>query len=301
MRIHSFLGLAFLGPLTALSVQASAQTPPSGGQPPVPPANTASSPDVNLSPKRVVIDAGRRSGEEIVVFNKSTATTTYAIELVDRVMTSDGDLKGLDQVTAAQKAKHKSATSFLRYSPRRVTLKPGEAQTVRIQARRPADLAPGEYRAHFSVSAVPPEDSGLDIATAAGAVGANEIGIRLTPVFGISIPIIVREGELPVQSAIGDVKMIEQGGRRAINLAVTRNGQRSLYGDVEVFLLGSGEPRRVAIIRGIGVYPEIERRQITAVVAEDAPKLGAGSRLRIVFKDDDFKKGAVLAQTDVTL
>jgi hypothetical protein len=104
-----------------------------------------------------------------------------------------------------------------------------------------------------------------------------------------------------VEAGIADIRSGGQGDGRAVDLVLTRTGQRSLYGDVEVYLLGSGEPRRIGQLRGVGVYPEVSRRPVRVALAEDAPQLAAGSRLRVVYKDDDFKPGAVLAQADVSL
>lgn len=284
---------------TALTGAALAQTAAPPAAPP--PGNIASSPDVNLTPRRVVFVGAGRGAKEITVFNRSNATATYSIALVDRVMTPDGALVELDALPAERRAALKSATAWVRYSPRQVTLGPNEAQTVRVQARRPADLPPGEYRTHFSVTAVPPQDAGLDVARAAGAVAANELSIRLTPVFGIMIPIIVRSDGLPVTAGISDVALEGAGDRRNVSFTITRSGDRSLYGGADVFLLGGGQPRRIAQIKGIGVYNEIASRRVSLPLAADAPPVPAGSRLRVVYTDDDHKPGAVLAQAEVAL
>ncbi len=82
-------------------------------------------------------------------------------------------------------------TDFLRYFPRRVSLAPNEAQTIRVQLTRTGNLEQGEYRSHMYFRAVEEQ-------TALGAEEAEEsegISINIKTVFGISIPIIVREGE----------------------------------------------------------------------------------------------------------
>ena len=289
--------------LAVVCGEASGQTRPaeSAAAPPAPPANVATSPDVNLSPNRVVIASGQRAGDEIVVFNRSRAKGVYAIELVDEAMTPDGAIKPLKEVSPAERAKVKTASEWLRYSPRRVTLDPNQSQTVRVLARRPADLATGEYRTHFTVTAVPPEETGTSIAQAVGQVAPGQIAIRLTPVYGISIPIIVRQGELTAKAGFANIKAVEQAGRRAVNFDLTREGDRSIYGDIEVLLMGAGAPKRIALVRGLAVYPEINQRSVSLPLAQDAPKIGSGSKIRLVFTDEDFKKGAVLAQADVTL
>lgn len=284
--------------LAALAASADAQT---ASQEDAAEANTATSPDVNLTPRRLVFGPNDRGVKEITVFNRGDKQATYNIVLTDRVMTPEGALVGSDAAPATQKDRLKSATEWVRYSPRQVTLGPHQAQTVRIQARRPSDLPPGEYRTHFSVTAVPPRDTGLDIADAASGAASTDLQIRLTPVYGIMIPIIVRNAELAADAAIADVRVLRKGEQRALQFSLSRNGARSLYGGLEAYLLGSGEPKKIAQIRGVGVYPEVDRRLITLPIMPDAPAISAGSRVRIVYTDDELKPGTVLAQAEATI
>lgn len=264
-------------------------------------ANTATSPDVNLTPRRIVFNQNDRGVKEITVFNRTNKTATYTIVLLDRVMTPDGALVGADEAPGAQKERFKSATNWVRYSPRQVTLGPQEAQTIRVMARRPADAPAGEYRTHFSVTAVPPPDAGLDIADAAGTVENKQLSVRMTPVYGIMIPIIVRTGDLPAQASISDVKLVEQkDGKKAIQFEVNRQGGRSLYGGLEAFLVGSGKQKRIAGIKGVGVYGEIDQRKVALPLA-DAAGVSPGAKVRIVYTDDELKPGTVLAETETAL
>jgi len=294
---------AFAAVLAALAVSADAQTQSAAQNQSQDnsAANTASSPDVNLTPRRVVFGPSDRGVKEITVFNRTNKTATYTIVLIDQAMTPDGALVPIDKAPEAEKARLKSATSYIRYSPRQVTLGPQEAQTVRVQIRPPSGAAPAEYRTHFSVTAVPPPDAGLDIADAAGTVENKQLSVRLTPVYGIMIPIIVRTGELPAQASISDVKLVNQDGKKSIQFEVNRQGERSLYGGVEVFLLGQGEPKKAAAVRGVGVYGEIDARKVTLPLDPKAPAIGPGSRVKIVYTDDEMKPGTVLAETEATI
>lgn len=287
--------------LAAIAVNADAQSPAPAQKQDSSAANTATSPDVNLTPRRLVFGPNDRGVKEITVFNRTNATATYTIVLVDEAMTPDGALVTVDKAPDAEKSRLKSATSWVRYSPRQVTLGPQEAQTVRVQVRRPPDAAPGEYRTHFSVTAVPPPDTGVDINTAASGVQSNELKIRLTPVYGIMIPIIVRNGDLPAQAGIKDVRLVKGDGRQGIQFDITRTGDRSVYGGIDVYLLGSGDQKKIASIRGVGVYGEIDQRKMTLPLDAKAPPIAPGARVKIVYTDDELKPGTVLAETEATL
>jgi hypothetical protein len=264
-------------------------------------AQSATSPDVNLTPRRLVFGPNDRGVTEITVFNKTDSTATYTIALLDRAMTPDGSIVAVDKAPAAEQQRLKSATGWIRYSPRQMTLGPHESQTVRLQARPPAGTAPGEYRTHFSVSATPPANTGTDIAAAASGVEEKNLKIRITPVYGILIPIIVRTAELPAEASISDVHLVSGGARKGVAFAIHRTGQRSLYGGIEVFLLGSGSPAKVASIRGLGVYGEIDQRNVVLPLDPKGPAVGPGSKLKIVYTDDELNPGKVLAETEVTL
>lgn len=259
----------------------------------------AATPDINLSPRRLVVPDGARAAEQVVLFNRGGAGATYAIELVDLAMNEEGRLVAMSE-NPASAARVRSAASMIRYSPRRVTLAPGESQVVRIQVRRPTDLAPGEYRTHFTVSALPPEDTGLAIEEAVAATASGEIRIQLTTVYGVSIPLIVREGELTARASISAVAPARIENRPAIALTIDRSGDRSIYGDLTV-ALDDGSDRVIAQLRGVGVYPEVDRRHVVVELAADAPALAPGARVKVSYVDQDHDKGAVLAATTAVL
>lgn len=84
-----------------------------------------------------------------------------------------------------EKDKGKDAKDWVRFSPRRVKLGPGEHQTVRVVARKPSDLARGEYTARLLIQAIPP-------ARRKSKEPTDKIQVNLDIVYGISIPVIIK-------------------------------------------------------------------------------------------------------------
>jgi len=84
-----------------------------------------------------------------------------------------------------EKDKGENAKDWVRFSPRRVNLGPGEHQTIRVVARKPSNLAPGEYTARLLIQAIPPARRKVD-------VPEDKIQINLDIVYGISVPIIIK-------------------------------------------------------------------------------------------------------------
>ena len=258
--------------------------------------------DINLYPKRVVIDDHNRV-QSVGLYNKTTNTGDYDISIGDMMMTTDGRLVDLAQVSdAAAKARVKGATLLLRWSPHRVTLPGSEAQMVRIMAHVPPDLPPGEYRAHFSAVAVPPDAGGVSIEDAAGKQQATGIGVHITPRFGISIPVILRVGETTLATGIADPSVFNlTGGGKALHFRITRSGTRSAFGDVVVTAPGQKNP--VAAVRGVGVYTEIDARDVNIPFdpKADPASYGHGAKLTITYIDDDVNPGKTLASQVFTV
>lgn len=257
--------------------------------------------DINLYPKRIVID-GRQRIASVGLYNRSSAPGDYEISVTDMLMTPQGQVLPVDNLPAGVTAERLlPASGMLRWSPRRVLLRGSEAQTIRIMARPPADLPDGEYRSHFMVVSVPPDiDGGFTIEEALGTDNGagGGIGVVIRPRFGISIPVIVRLGTTTLEVGLRVGGLVQTEGGKALSLVVQRSGTRSAFGDVVVTLGGSNE--RVALVRGIGVYPEVDQREVTIPLDPgfNDTRLQAGVVLQVTFVDDDVQPGTILARQD---
>ena len=254
--------------------------------------------DINLFPKRVIID-GRRQIATVGLYNKTTNSGDYEIEIIDMGMNDQGRLLVFGNgLTDAEQARVKTASPFLRYSPRRVRLRGSESQIIRLMARAGADVPPGEYRSHFKVTAIPDDEgSGFSIDDAIGGQASDGIGVTIQPRFGISIPVIVRIGDTTLDVGIRNpVLLTARDGTQAIGITVTRSGTRSAFGDIEITARGADRP--VAFARGVGVYPELaERKLVIPIDPETEPgTVVSGRTLTITYTDDDVEPGAKLAE-----
>jgi len=212
-----------------------------------------------VSPKRVVFEARDRSGA-LDLLNNSTTTARYQIFFEQKRMRSDGSMENIDTQDSAKIY----AKDMIRYSPRRVDIEPGAAQTIRLAVRRPKDLPDGEYLSHIVFQEIP-NTAPAESSSEGGEADADApLSISLQPRLKIAIPIIVRQGELSATAGIDDVSFKKDLGEfGGFEMVLTRKGSKSLYGSVEVFELEGGKVgRRVAVIKGVGVYSEVSRRTI---------------------------------------
>ena len=276
--------------------------PPAGNA--IPEGSVGGMGDINLYPRRIVMDQRQRIAS-IGIYNKTPYEGDYEISVADMMMTPDGRVIPLDNLPAGvDPANVKTASDMLRWSPRRVMLPGSESQTVRVMARAPADLPDGEYRAHFMVVSVPREDDqGFSIEDAVndGVADGESVGVTIRPRFGISIPVIMRVGATTLQVGLENVGLVQEDDGTFLVATITRSGTRSAYGDMLVTAPGVDEP--VVLAKGIGVYPEIDARQIRLALNPqfDAALLRSGMVLTATFIDDDAAPGETLARREFTV
>ena len=250
---------------------------------------------ISVAPTRVVFE-GRTRSAQVALINQGKAAQTYRISFTQMRMTEAGRLEEI----AEQESSPAFADRLIRYSPRQVTLEPGVAQTVRLLVRKPADLEPGEYRSHLLLRAVPPPESGSSIESLELDDGA--VGVQLIPIFGISIPVIVRHGELSAGIAVTDLAFqTEAAGNPTVSFRLERSGGRSVYGDVTVTLTppDGGHETVVQSVKGLAVYtPNAGRTVRLALHPPEGVDLRKG-RLKVSFAERPETPGAVVAEGEI--
>ena len=102
-----------------------------------------------VSPTRVVFEGSDRS-KQINLVNNGAETARYRISLVRRNMNADGKIVAVDENEPGM-----YADEMVRFSPRQVTLAPGQSQTVRLMLRKKSGTADGEYRSHMLFQSLP--------------------------------------------------------------------------------------------------------------------------------------------------
>ena len=271
--------------------------------------------DLNVSPKRVVFDAATRTAT-VFVFNRGDAAASYAVDVVERAMLPDGrildvaeaDVPGApaDLVRAAGAVRAASAKPMITFTPRRVTLQPGQSQTIRVRMLRPADLAPGEYRAHLTIATLPPEDAGLT-AEAAAVATEGRLAVRIVTLYSLGIPLIARQGDATATADATGLRLVEEerraedGGVARTSVLVfdlARHGAGSVYGNLEVRSAREAGGEALGLVRGIAVYPEVDRREIRIPLRRRPAR---GERLTLRFVDDDRTPGTPLADASLVV
>jgi hypothetical protein len=265
----------------------------------------ASGANLNISPKRVTFDRNRRSAT-VYIFNQGSAPGTFDISLVDRVMMPDGQIVPITDAetkpeVSAVADRVKSAADILQISPRRVTLNPGQGQTIRLRVvGAPSDPGVVELRSHLTIATLPPRDAGTTAEAAAANAKTNELRFQINALLGLSIPAIVRLTDPDIRARIENARVSYEllngptGPRTpTLSLDLIRAGPNSLFGNFEVRTQGQPRSAALGLSRGVGVYTEIDRRSIRIPLIR-APE--PGEHLEVTFTDDDTSPGKMLAK-----
>ena len=245
--------------------------------------------DLLVAPTRVVLQGSR--GTEVILNNIGAAPATYRISLELRRMTPDGKLEDVDPTKA--NATESAALAMISYAPRRVTLPPNQPQSIRIGIRAPEGLPDGEYRAHMLFRAIP-----VAKPVVASAAPKEGVSIALTPIYGVTIPIIVRKGSLTATAAISDARVGKGAEGQEFSFALARAGTRSTYGRIRV--TKAGLPKPLIEARGIAIYAETQNRRVIFPVD---PALAAALKgpVKIDYLEDNDAGGGTIASLDTVI
>ena len=207
-----------------------------------------------INPKRAVFEGSKR----IITLNLANTgkdTAKYNISFLQYRMKEDGGFEEITQPDSLQRF----ADKYLRIFPRTVVLGPNESQVVKVQLTRTDLLKPGEYRSHLYFRAVPDEkplgETSRD--------SFRNISVKLIPIFGISIPVIIRSGQSDTKVDMTDISFQRSPEKiPQLTLQFSRTGNMSVYGDLTVTHVSpQGKNTQIGIAKGVSVYaPNLKRR-----------------------------------------
>lgn len=227
-------------------------------------------------PKRFVFEGNRRT-QELNLGNSTNDSSQYIISVVEMRMREDGSFEEVKSLDSGQLG----ATGHIRVFPRYVVLGPNEAQTVKVQLVNRNKMAEGEFRSHIMIKAAPkkkPDYKKLEKMV-------TNLSVKLTPVFAITIPVIIRVGNYDARLNFSDVSFEllppENTGKTGIPRlygTLNRTGKMSVYGNLSIdHVNNEGLVTHVGIAKGIAVYAPNAKRQFVIDLADNL--------------DVDYKKG----------
>jgi len=248
-----------------------------------------------ITPRRVILEGQKRT-EELNLANAGKDTARYLISMMEIRMKNDGTFEKITQPDSGQNF----ASTHIRFFPRSVILAPGEAQAIKIQVTKPAELQTGEYRSHMYFRAVPDE---TPLGEATPVKDSSAISVRLVPIFGISIPVIVRVGECAAHVNISDVSLeTPRDSAAGLRMMFNRSGNMSVYGDIKIdFISTQGKIIQAGTVKGVAVYTPASSRLIR-INLDKIPGINYHSgKLHIIYTTPTDDKPVKIAETELVL
>jgi len=247
-----------------------------------------------ITPRRVVFEGPKRS-QELNLANTGKDTAKYVISFIQVRMKDDGSFETITEPDPGQKF----ADRFLRFFPRMVTLGPNEAQVIKVQLTKTNELQQGEYRSHIYFRAVPDERPLGEEAIK----DSTTIAIKLTPIFGITIPVIIRVGASDVKVAISDLSVsLPADSLPRMKFTLNRTGNMSVYGDINVdYITPDGKVIPAGSIKGLAVYTPNLLRKVWIDLSKAAGIDYHTGKLRVTLSAPSEEKSVKLAEAVLSL
>lgn len=245
-----------------------------------------------INPTRVEFSASDRTAD-VTLINTSKVTTTYRLGWVEKKAKANG---GYNDLTATEAASFPIASSMLRFSPKQVTLKAGERQTVKMAIRRPQNLATGEYRSHLQFKALPPK-------TAEEGLDPNASATAINMIVSFAIPVVIQQGVLDYKLTMNDAYInynpAKKDGTVAVN--ISRTGVHSVIGNMSAYWTPNGGKERLIAKAGeYNLWPELSTTTVSlAWVGADFAV--ADGKLRIVYEGAKSFRGKTFFEKTITV
>ena len=217
----------------------------------------------------------RERTTSLTVRNQGTKSTTYQISSVFYQQDYDGQMS----VNHSPPKAARSVQEHLRFSPRRVTLAPGESQVVRLMIRPGADMDEGHYRAHVRFE---PIDNAPD--NAPNLVMRMQLEAKIA----VNIPVIYRHGQTEGTVSL-DKFAIQKSEDQGLSFSVVMKKSGNIFatGVFKIFH-ESDMKKAISVVRGVSSYID-ERRFIFPL--EDSPLVKGRHILK--FLADEFDESSV--------
>lgn len=250
-----------------------------------------------VTPTRVVLEGKYRSATVSLV-NNGNKTGHYRLTLINKRMDENGKISKADTPQAGELF----ADEMLRISPRSVTLEPGEHQNVRILARKPKDLPDGEYRTHLNVMLLPDDElSEREKQAKERQNTGNSLVINIKANFGITIPVIVRQGTLLSTASVDSLSIGHNAsGKPTAHFAIHREGTKSVYGDLRlVYKNSNGKEYIIKDLGGVAVYTPNSKRVFDLELDVPQGVTLKGGTVTVLYRAKEDDGGDTLAQAEV--
>ncbi len=251
--------------------------------------------DLLITPKRIMF-TDHKQKDEVNLVNIGNDTAIYSITFVQYNMNENGTFTPITKPDSGQMF----ADPYLRIFPRKVTLAPREPQVVAIQYRRRPEMEAGEYRSHLYFRA---EKINKPLGMEKTNADSTQLDIKLIPIYGISIPVIIRHGEVNAKTTITNLKVeLQKDTTQNLVFTINREGNISTYGNLYVdYMPIQGKPYEIGKVTGLGVYTNINKRVVSVKLQKHNGKIYTSGRLKVRYTSSEDEKAEVYSMAEIEI
>ncbi len=204
-----------------------------------------------VNPQHVIFLDKQRS-HEVTLSNLGDRTGVFQLQWVDYEMTPEGTLLPWQTDTYSPW----SIQPFVRYSPRRVTLAPGESQIIKIAIKRNSKPEFDELFSHLIIRTI---NDNLEKTLASPINSEMQYSVSIETRMGIGIPVSWYRGKHQSKAALS-VANIQNN---SVQINIERLGANTSRGYLHVLQANNqGETISLADPSHIVIYPNLDMRSI---------------------------------------
>lgn len=238
--------------------------------------------DILVTPKRIVYTDNVKMKQNLNLVNIGKDTVVYKISFLNYKMTTKGKFEEINE----EDSLHNFAEQYLRVYPRKVILPPNEPQLISVQFRRNPNMIPGEYRSHLylrsEINDIPLSDE--------KELTSKGLAIQIIPIYGISIPVIIKVDESSIDVEIAESILNKADDDYFVDVVLSRKGDFSFYGDIEISYLNNKNKTSVSRVNGIALYTDVNQRHLRMKLDKNADFDYDQGELTITLFSNDLKK-----------
>lgn len=132
---------------------------------------------------------------------------------------------------------------------------------------------------------------------------AQSIAVKLTPVYGISIPAIIQVGQSTSKTSISSLVFSrDEAGKPNLNLEFHRAGNMSVYGNIVVhYISPKGDKIKVGNVTGYAVYTPGTLRRSTIRLQEPVDVDYSTGKLVVTYSTPPDDKSLTIAAAELPL
>lgn len=253
--------------------------------------STASQAEMLISPLRLMLDSDNNTAT-LTIRNTGDGTRSYRLGWLEQRMDENGTYH---PITESEQSESLLASSFLRFSPRQISVGPGENQTVRVSYRPPANMVQGEYVSHLKMQILPGSAPSGTFEMDSGREG---ISMQLEMLMSFSIPVVLRHKTSTPTVSIGHVEVLPADANNPMRLAITieREGNSSSFGRLKIEMQRdqNSPVELIGDSDGISVFANMDQRRV--VVALRDTDIPSGAWIRLSYEGQQEYRNHIFAE-----